>query len=331
MMRRMKGFLYRALLFLGVVALVRFFHRRGLTILLYHGVAPKDEAAGIYNYRGKFVSPESFEHQLRYLAGRYTVLELDDAISRLQAGTLPTNALAITFDDGYRNFYAYAYPILARLQLHATMFLTTDFVLRKRALWVDRLEYAIGGGTESREEKERQDDQLRNELKGLSHEDREERLAQIESEAHRTLADFEGDRAVYAPLSVYEIREMQEGGMSFGAHTRTHPILSRERPEDAHAEIAGSITELQALMSLSNVFAYPNGQNGDWSEDNEKAVSGSGCIAALTTVQGVNTKSTPSYRLKRMAMDATDSSAAFASIVSGVRLYLSQIKHRLYA
>ena len=327
----MKGFLYRALLFLGVVALVRFFHRRGLTILLYHGVAPKDEAGGIYNYRGKFISPESFEHQLRYLAPRYTILELDDAVTRLQGGTLPKNALAITFDDGYRNFYTHAYPILSRMGIPATMFVATDFVLRKRPLWVDRLEYAIGHGEAPLEEKKQRDDRLRNELKALSHEDREKRLAQIEHDAGRALTDFEEDRAVYAPLSVYEIREMQEAGMSFGAHTRTHPILSRERPEDAHAEIAGSITELQALMPLSKVFAYPNGQPGDWTEDNERATEAGGCIAALTTIQGVNTKSTPLYRLKRMAMDATDASAAFASVVSGVRLFLGKIKHRIYA
>lgn len=331
MMRRMKSFLYRALLFCGVVALVRFFHRNSLTILLYHGVAPQEERPDIYNYRGKFITPEAFEFQLNYFARHYTIIELDEAYDRMRAGTLPKNPLVITFDDGYRNFYEYAFPILKRHKLPATIFLATDFVLRKKPLWVDRLEYAIGGGIGSRETRSTLDDRIRNEFKQLSNETREARLTSIEAAATRTLIDFEDDRAIYAPLSVYEIREMQTYRIHVGAHTRTHPILSRETPEDAQSEIAGSLAELSAIVPLSRVFAYPNGQADDATPACERMIEDAGCVAALTTLAGVNGAFTPPYRLHRFAMDATDASPAFASVASGVRLYLSKIKQLIYA
>ncbi len=328
----MKTLIYRLLLISGVVAVMRFVHRNGLIILLYHGVAPKSGGTDIYNYRGKFVTPEAFDYQLQYLSRHYRILELDDALSRLRNGTLPKYSLTITFDDGYRNFYTHAYPILQRLGISATMFLATDFVLRKRPLWVDRLEYAIGRSVGSRAEKIARDSALRDELKTLSRDAREPRLQQIEKEAGASLEDFEGDRADYAPLSVFEIREMAANGMRFGAHTRSHPILSCERPEDAHAEITSSVAELQSIISpLSQAFAYPNGQRGDWRESEEEAVAASLCTAALTTIEGVSTAASHPYRMSRIAMDATDKNAAFASIASCVRLYLSKIKHRIYA
>ncbi|MBP9757809.1 MAG: polysaccharide deacetylase family protein, partial [Candidatus Pacebacteria bacterium] len=112
----------------------RFFHRHSLTIVLYHGVAPEAEGglaampaqaghAGIYNYRGKFIRPDVFERQVAYMNRHYTILPVDEALRRLDDGTLPDYALAITFDDGYRNFYEHAYPVLKASHTPATMYL----------------------------------------------------------------------------------------------------------------------------------------------------------------------------------------------------------------
>ena len=120
-MPRMKRFAMTILYYLGLPALFRFWHRNALTIVLYHGVAPK-LTQGIYNYRGKFISPKSFEAQLQYFLKHYEVLSLERALTFMHEGTLPKNALVITFDDGYRNFLEYAYPLLTKYNMPSTMY-----------------------------------------------------------------------------------------------------------------------------------------------------------------------------------------------------------------
>ncbi len=317
MIRRMRRAVFSLFNILGFAHIARFFNRNSLTILLYHGVAPKENRglpaqASIYNYRGKFIEPEHFEHQMQYFARHYHIVGLDEGLRKLTEGKLPKYALAITFDDGYRNFYTYAFPILKKTRIPATMFLATDFVLRKAPLWVDRLEYA---GKKS------------DEFKQLSEKDREEHVAEVERAAGTSFTDFEGDRAVYAPLTLDEIREMRDAGMRFGAHTRSHSILSRIPHERLGDEIAGSKRDLEeALGGVSRAFAYPNGQPGDWNENVESAVRAAGFEAALTTVEGTNTRDTHPMRLQRIAMDGTSADPSFAAIATGMRGYLRRLR-----
>lgn len=279
---------------------------------------------GIYNYRRKFITPEVFKRHIQYFSKRYTILELDDAITKFQSGTLPPRALVITFDDGYRNFYDYAMPTLIRYGMPATIFIATDFVLRNTPLWVDRLEYAAGQGPGSRLAREQLDAQLRSQLKRMTPEEREAALVRLE-EGRTALRDFEDERRVYAPLTVDMLNDMQKHGITIGAHTRSHPVLSAQEPAEAESEIAGSLQELGNVVGqLSSVFAYPNGQLGDFTDENILAVRRSGCNAALTTIEGVNAPNADLYRLKRITLDGIDTEAMLAAAVSGLRAKLRE-------
>ncbi len=146
----MRAFLLQCARLLGLHSLFRFLHRHSLTILLYHGVAPKRDI-GIYNYRKKFIDPLIFARQMEYLRRKYTILPLEEAMRALENGTLPPYAMAITFDDGYANNYTYAFPVLRAHSVPATVYLTTDFVEHKKPLWVDRLEYLVGMAPEGKD------------------------------------------------------------------------------------------------------------------------------------------------------------------------------------
>jgi len=186
----MHVFIYWLCQSLGITALVRFLHRRSLTILLYHGVAPQTaRPTSIANYRGKFIKPAYFAAQLRYLQRHYTIMPLEEAVARMNAGTLPPYALAITFDDGYENNYQYAFPILKELHLPATFFVTTDFVFKRTPLWVDRLEYALDAARGSKSERIALDSKEREQLKKVPTDERERQLAHIESSL-RCLSTF---------------------------------------------------------------------------------------------------------------------------------------------
>lgn len=327
----MKRLLFRLLYLCGVPAVFRYRHRRFLTIVLYHGVAPYSDAnpqeqASIYNYRGKFITPGVFGRQLAFLQSHFSILPLQEALLKLKDNTLPHNALVITFDDGYRNFYTHAYPELKARGLPATMYLATDFVCRSVALWVDRLEYAIGKGDGTYGEKVALDAQTRARFKTLTPSMREHDLRNVEQIGWTKFEDFREDRAVYEPLTRDEILEMQAHGITFGAHTKTHPILSKQTADEQRQEIEGSRHDLETMgVQVSPVFAYPNGQPDDWNAETETVLTAAGFTHALTTVEGVNSAATAPLRLHRFTLDATEDFAVFANIVSGVRLFLKSV------
>ena len=97
-----------------------------IRVLAYHSVAPTQTNYCKTDIR---VDPPDFERQMAYLARHYRVLPLDEAIAKLTSGrSLPAKAVAITFDDGYRDNYEHAFPVLRRWGLPATFFVVSAAV-----------------------------------------------------------------------------------------------------------------------------------------------------------------------------------------------------------
>lgn len=103
-----------------------------LPILMYHSIS-NDPQPGVSAYYKTTTSPALFERQLRALsqAGYRSVL-LREAAEMLQAGQGLKKTVVITFDDGFRDFYSLAFPILQRLGHTASMFLPTSFIGNER-------------------------------------------------------------------------------------------------------------------------------------------------------------------------------------------------------
>lgn len=92
-------------------------------IICYHRV--KNEADSYL--RPTKVS--DFDHQMGYLSTQYHPMSLERMVQCLRDGViLPPRAIAITFDDGYRDNYESAYPVLQKYRVPATIFLATDFI-----------------------------------------------------------------------------------------------------------------------------------------------------------------------------------------------------------
>jgi peptidoglycan/xylan/chitin deacetylase (PgdA/CDA1 family) len=89
-------------------------------------------------------------------------------------------------------------------------------------------------------------------------------------------------------------------GFSIGAHTVSHPILSRVKPARAWAEILGSRTAIESTLgSPPRTFAYPNGGPDDYTTTVTRLVREAGFRCAVTTRFGVNTRTTSPYELRR--------------------------------
>jgi peptidoglycan/xylan/chitin deacetylase (PgdA/CDA1 family) len=92
-------------------------------IICYHCI--RDEA----NSYLRPTKVADFENQMRYLSTMYNPMSLETMAQHIQNGTsLPSRAIAVTFDDGYQDNYENAYPIVKKYNIPATLFLTTGFV-----------------------------------------------------------------------------------------------------------------------------------------------------------------------------------------------------------
>ncbi len=99
--------------------------RNSLLILCYHGIALHDEHKW---WPHLYITPEHFRGRLQCLrdAGA-SVLPLDEALNRLEAGSLPKRSISITFDDGFCDFLEHGVPILSEFQYPCTLYLTTHY------------------------------------------------------------------------------------------------------------------------------------------------------------------------------------------------------------
>ena len=194
-----------------------------------------------------------FAGQMAHIARHYRVLTAEDLAARLQGGGVPRNALAITFDDGYRDNLTHAAPILKRLGLPATIFLVTGHVDTPRVLWFDRLAMAFKSATARRVELAdgrvlslgTVGDRLAALDAALAHLKRltdDERAASVEGLIASLRPNPERPKRLM--LSWDEVDALSGLGFSIGAHTVTHPILSRLTPARAWEEIptAGPMT-----------------------------------------------------------------------------------------
>lgn len=242
----------------------------GQRILAYHGIFKEHR----HPPNGRFLSVERFALQMGFLAKNAQVVTLSDYFSG--AFDPERFAVALTFDDGYRNNLRYALPVLERHALPATFFLTSATAQGAEWLWADFLDVAtrfapskieIEGQvfykkrwrhTEFFQNKSGQTlrDVARHSL-SLSF------LKSMESAflAAGAWEDAASQWEHWALLSPSEIRELADSPMAeIGAHGQTHQDLAIMNPEKACAELRESQKALEAICGKPiRALAYPFG------------------------------------------------------------------------
>ncbi|WP_333820623.1 polysaccharide deacetylase family protein [Ohtaekwangia sp.] len=115
-----------------------FIRDSGALVLMYHRIAtPAIDPWELC------VSPENFEQQLLYLKQEYRVIPMQELTQRIQTREPLKNYIAITFDDGYRDNYTHAMPLLEKYSMPATFFFTLQFQAADKFYWWDELEQRI--------------------------------------------------------------------------------------------------------------------------------------------------------------------------------------------
>jgi len=175
-------------------------------VLVYHGIAPQA--------RGRLViSAAAFGEQMRYLnAQGYRVVRLSDLVEfTALRRQLPRRSVVLTFDDGYRSFLLYAYPVLKELGFPATLFVYTDYVgSGPNALGWDDLRRLAGEGFEIEAHSKSHGD-----LRRTPTESSEQYLRRMQAELGDPLASFEHElgltpRILAYPFGGYDASLLQQ-------------------------------------------------------------------------------------------------------------------------
>jgi colanic acid/amylovoran biosynthesis glycosyltransferase len=232
-------------------------------VLTYHRIGdPRRGPPGIVS-----ATPKAFERQMRWLAGTGRAVSLDDVLRARDGGApLPRGAVLVTFDDAYRDFDEHAWPVLRRLGIPVALFVPTAHPGSPgRAFWWDRLFAAIDAargtiatplGTLALHapwQRRRTYRALREHVKSLPHDAAMVLVDQL-------VAALAAPPAHGAVLSWPALRRLAHEGVALGAHSRTHPLLSRVPERRVVTEIAGSVEDLRRETgTIPSAFAFPGG------------------------------------------------------------------------
>jgi peptidoglycan/xylan/chitin deacetylase (PgdA/CDA1 family) len=103
------------------------FQHNSAPVLMYHSIS--DDTEHVHPYYQTTTSPQVFAEHMRFLSeNRYSVISLGELVSGMRQGRSLSDCVVITFDDGFRDFYLHAFPVLQRYGFSATMFLPTDYI-----------------------------------------------------------------------------------------------------------------------------------------------------------------------------------------------------------
>jgi len=275
-----------------------------LSILIFHRVLAEPDPLF-----PDLPTAERFEETMRWVGAWFNVLPLGDAVERLFAGTIPSRSLAITFDDGYADNESIAAPILKRLGLTATFFVSTGF-LDGGCMWNDRVIEAIrmtradpiatglqGVGDLPLTAVADRCRAIVAVLSAIKHLEPASRQAAVEA-----VVAAAGAPAAPAPMMrPAQVRNLRALGMDVGAHTVSHPILTRLAPAAALDEMKHSKLELEHLLGEPvPLFAYPNGvPRQDYAAEHAAMARECGFEAAVSTSWGAASMRSDRFQLPR--------------------------------
>lgn len=254
MRRILAGTLHWASLFSGV-ALRRAKAQRAARILAYHGVSG-DEVAG-----------EIFSWQLAFLKQNFELISLRELLSRRTGGTIHGDEVAITFDDGIRNHFITAYPILRQHGAAATFFVCPALIDSGHWIWNHEFRCRLNllkpvecvmlmteiGGTSSEIES------LVARAKCLNPEQRCYAEAWVRNHT-QSFSPSVQQLNRFAPMTWKELAGLDPALITIGSHTLHHPILSTLSDDDLRIEIGESRRMLEQRIGREvELFCYPNG------------------------------------------------------------------------
>lgn len=292
----------------GITRSLKSLHDRGrksVLILAYHRVVPIAHPDD-YALDPELVSatPAEFDWQMSHLRQHMNPVSLGDVVAHLDDGRpLPSRAVVVTFDDGYRDTHDRAFPILLRHRIPATVFAVTGCIDSGEPFWFEvaaRLMMSLepdsirlaecpdalpfGPRPEARRDSLQA---LHRALKSMDNARRTQIVDAWRARFTDLLATSTGD--LLSPMTWDDVSEMSDGGIEFGAHTVTHPNLAKV-PDD---ELAWELSESRRVLEHRTgrpvrCLAYPIGTESAFDARVMRASEAAGYRLAVSYLCGAN-------------------------------------------
>jgi len=335
-------------------------HRGRVVILTYCRVVSDEMVRDECIQSGMYVKRQSFEAHVTYLRKRFDIISMNDLLDLWPTDRLRSDRAycVITFDDGWKDNYKFAFPVPMKYGIPATIFLATDFIGSGRWFWPDQLmllierarEHTVGAA--KREAVSMvlaetigitlsvADGSFRSVESGapIDPDAIVESCKEIEADNVRQLID-RVNHALHMDLPTErilfnwgEVRKMAENGVTFGSHSCSHRIMTQVPLAEVKAELVDSRKALpQQGITPVPVFCYPN---GNFDQDIQELVRESGYRAAVGCEVGFE-QDRPSdlFALKRIGLheDSSASVPLLALALSGYRYsqYHSNVEEKV--
>jgi O-antigen/teichoic acid export membrane protein/peptidoglycan/xylan/chitin deacetylase (PgdA/CDA1 family) len=305
---------------------------KDLRVLAYHRVlADLDESR--YAFDAELVSArrEEFDWQMAYVARHFQPVTCAQVADAINAGTaLPKRAVMVTFDDGFRDNYEVAFPVLKHHGVPGLFFVSTGYIDRQEPFWFDWIVHVFLQTAETRVHLEAIEETIElgatpqtrraaalQLLRTLKRAPETKRLRVVEQLRQLTRVVMSPEAlAQSAPMTWDHVREMSRAGMEFGSHTVSHPILSTiSDPAALQLELGSSKARIEQETGVPTIaLAYPVGGRNAVNEQVLQATAAAGYQFAFTYLPGVNKLSTSQrFMLNRIQVERYTSRAMFTA------------------
>jgi peptidoglycan/xylan/chitin deacetylase (PgdA/CDA1 family) len=284
-----------------------------LTILCYHGVT-NSVSTGIENHHAKHIHVDAFYAQMKYLKEHCTVFSMDEIVELKNSNTsYPSNAVAITFDDGFRNNFSVAAPVLNEFNLPATFYITAGIVNTSLMFWVDELEDCINHSTVNK---------IRLSIGEFDLHDDERKIVALETikQYCKTVPSKQKDEIVeavklesgifpsvdhaqnYQKIKWNELQQMSNDPLfTIGGHSMYHDILANLPHERMKADIELSLKLLSSELNSPVIhYAYPEGQADHYNSNVIQVLKENRIVCCPSAIHGTNDETVDLFDLRRI-------------------------------
>jgi peptidoglycan/xylan/chitin deacetylase (PgdA/CDA1 family) len=313
--------------------------RRRAVVLMYHRVLSAEAAAQSWSHPAIIVRRETFDRQMRWLRRHFDVLDLEQFEARLREGRpFDAPSCLVTFDDGWYDNYAEAWPILKAHRVPAVIFLPVAFIGTGRMFWQERMKALLAAIRQRADVDAPFADRARASLRELGLDAvLDADAAALRQTLHaataarklgagadavlpalQALLGREPDLPADAFMTWDMVREMAGQGIAFGGHSVSHRLLTTIAREDAAREAAESRAAIAASLGRpATTFAYPNGSFDDGVVE---AVRGAAYQLAFAVTPGPVGPDVDRFAVPRINMheDMTSHHPLFLARVLGV-------------
>ena len=332
-----REFLARTFRSLGILRLLEELpgpRRKGLLVFTFHRIGRPGIHDNPYYDPVISASPEVFEEQIRLLASRYQILQPND-LRELSGDRFHRSGkpfVLITFDDGYRDNFDVASPILARYGVPATFFIPTRYIEAPRLPWWDHVAYVIKHTRMTHFQVERQLDDANPIRVNLGDDPSEiERISAIMTIINQFLAGAIADESWFLArldeqaqvavdseslgrqlfMSWDEISRLSAAGMTIGSHGRDHLALGQLDETKQAEQLVNSRRLLESKIQREvSAIAYPYGWPGTFTSRTLELARKAGYSWGFSSLEGINRLHAPEWEplaLRRLNVGSSDS------------------------